>query len=70
MKLEIKSNHPRLVHVKSDWTSYTLAFSDTSVYLTAFGLEEEFDIDHFPDQAKNEAIAAYLVMQLELKSLE
>lgn len=70
MKLTIRTISPNVVSVTTDWTTYTVVFSNEAAQISTFGLQEEVSIEHFPDLAKNAAIAAYLITQLELKSLD
>lgn len=60
----------KAVQVVTGWTTYAVYFSETQAVVLAQGLEQAFSIEHFPDDAKNEAIAAYLITQIELKSIE
>lgn len=71
MKLSTKWLNLQTVLVTTDWTTYTVFFSrEAKAIVIATGLEQEFSLDDFPSDAKNEAIAAYLIVQLELKSIE
>ena len=70
MKIQSRHANRDTVIVTSDWTTYTVVFSGESAQILSTGLSEECDTSHFPDAAKNQAIAVYLIAQLELQSLE
>jgi hypothetical protein len=70
MKLRTHPKNEYIILVSTDWATYTVVFSNETAQIVTLGLEEEFDISYFPDSAKNEAIAVFLITQLELKSLE
>jgi hypothetical protein len=69
VKVNARKISTNLVLVTTDWTTYHVIFSDDNALVTSTGLEQEFSISFFPDQASNIAIAMYLVGQLELDSI-
>ncbi len=72
MNLSTKKSSSQVVTVTTGWAIYSVIFNeDLSLALVnSRGLEEEFNISFFPPFARSEAIAAYLIAQLEIKSQE